>query len=431
MGAPGEANTDVQRPRRTAVRPTHVSSCARSTRFTQRISKRSSETLTKLFVRGSSLDLSRLERNMLSTCLKQIWKFLEDENSSRLATVYHSIIFILILLRVTAYYVPLTGIETFDASVCVVTEVALTVELLARCVSCPHISIFCMNKLLLAFDFACCLPLATRAVVEMSSVRPSFDIKLMELFFPVMLLLKLLRRFDQIHLVNAAIRNSWEALPMMIFLLWVIVCSFSALIYMAEPRSEVALPSDAMWMVIVTVSTVGYGDMYPVTRLGRVITASLIGVSTLYLTIPVGIVGNAFKAAWEDRDRLMMMREIHARIIRSAFSPKDMDKICQNMEDDDIVTFADFVELLSLMELPCSHACAHKIYSFIDEDGDGDVSLRELLTCLFPSYKRGVRQSQTESCGSSGGLDSSASGDEDEGEEEEEATVACDTHYTL
>ena len=42
------------------------------------------------------------------------------------------------------------------------------------------------------------------------------------------------------------------------------------------PGSHITTPSDALWLALVTVTTIGHGDVYPVTTEGRVVAAVLI-----------------------------------------------------------------------------------------------------------------------------------------------------------
>ena len=51
-----------------------------------------------------------------------------------------------------------------------------------------------------------------------------------------------------------------------------------------DPRSMIKTAEDAVWWTLCTISTVGYGDLYPVTRAGRV-------VASLLLVLGVGIFG--------------------------------------------------------------------------------------------------------------------------------------------
>lgn len=57
----------------------------------------------------------------------------------------------------------------------------------------------------------------------------------------------------------------------------------------------------SLWWSVVTVTTIGYGDVYPVTAVGRLIAAvtALLGISTV--AIPIGIFTAAFGAAVEDK----------------------------------------------------------------------------------------------------------------------------------
>lgn len=54
---------------------------------------------------------------------------------------------------------------------------------------------------------------------------------------------------------------------------------------------------DGFWWAIVSFTTVGYGDLYPVTNLGRLLGSiiSLIGIAMI--AIPTGIISSAFMSA--------------------------------------------------------------------------------------------------------------------------------------
>ena len=51
---------------------------------------------------------------------------------------------------------------------------------------------------------------------------------------------------------------------------------------------------DAMWWAIVTLGTIGYGDVVPVTIVGRIIAAATIFTGLIMVALPVGIVATAF-----------------------------------------------------------------------------------------------------------------------------------------
>jgi voltage-gated potassium channel len=59
---------------------------------------------------------------------------------------------------------------------------------------------------------------------------------------------------------------------------------------------------DAMWWAIVTLGTIGYGDVVPVTALGRIIAAATIFAGLIMIALPVGIVATAFADQVHRRD---------------------------------------------------------------------------------------------------------------------------------
>lgn len=59
---------------------------------------------------------------------------------------------------------------------------------------------------------------------------------------------------------------------------------------------------DAMWWAIVTLSTIGYGDVVPATALGKIVASATIVSGLVMIALPVGIVATAFSEVIHRRD---------------------------------------------------------------------------------------------------------------------------------
>jgi voltage-gated potassium channel len=79
----------------------------------------------------------------------------------------------------------------------------------------------------------------------------------------------------------------------------------AALMHMAErtaqPDKFGTIP-DALWWAIVTLGTIGYGDVVPVTPIGRILAGLTIFAGLLMVALPVGIVATAFANEVHRRD---------------------------------------------------------------------------------------------------------------------------------
>jgi voltage-gated potassium channel len=68
----------------------------------------------------------------------------------------------------------------------------------------------------------------------------------------------------------------------------------------SAPDASITTGQDAIWYLIVTMSTVGYGDLYPVTDLGRLIGSVIIVVGVGVFGTLTGFLANAFMAPASD-----------------------------------------------------------------------------------------------------------------------------------
>eukprot|EP01062_Namystynia_karyoxenos_P062000 TRINITY_DN5484_c0_g1_i2.p1 TRINITY_DN5484_c0_g1~~TRINITY_DN5484_c0_g1_i2.p1 ORF type:complete len:702 (+),score=189.15 TRINITY_DN5484_c0_g1_i2:88-2193(+) len=71
---------------------------------------------------------------------------------------------------------------------------------------------------------------------------------------------------------------------------------------------------DAMWWVLVTLTTVGYGDSFPRTELGKATAGICMMSGTLVLAYPVTILTSSFSEAWDEWKKAKWVRDRQARL---------------------------------------------------------------------------------------------------------------------
>jgi voltage-gated potassium channel len=88
-----------------------------------------------------------------------------------------------------------------------------------------------------------------------------------------------------------------------VLLVAILVLEFGSLAMLAvessDPEANIRTASDAVWYLLVTMSTVGYGDLYPVTAGGRIIGSLIIVVGVGVFGTLTGFLANAFLAPSE------------------------------------------------------------------------------------------------------------------------------------
>ncbi|XP_064175258.1 potassium voltage-gated channel subfamily A member 1 [Anguilla rostrata] len=126
---------------------------------------------------------------------------------------------------------------------------------------------------------------------------------------------KLSRHSKGLQILGQTLKASMRELGLLIFFLFIGVILFSSAVYFAEadePESHFSSIPDAFWWAVVTMTTVGYGDMRPVTVGGKIVGSlcAIAGVLTIALPVPVIVSNfNYFYHRETDQDQSSLKEE--------------------------------------------------------------------------------------------------------------------------
>lgn len=109
-------------------------------------------------------------------------------------------------------------------------------------------------------------------------------------------ILKLGHYVSQSQVIIRAVRNSREKLIIFISFILVLVTIIGTVLYLVESGADsgfTSIPRSIYW-AIVTLTTVGYGDIAPQTELGQVLAAIIMLMGYAIIAVPTGIVSSEF-----------------------------------------------------------------------------------------------------------------------------------------
>ena len=245
----------------------------------------------------------------------KVWDLCEpDEQASRLERNLHLFLMLLIFLNIFAVLMgsvnriysrfgpALDGFEYFSVAI-------FSLEYLARLWSCTADARYShplWGRLRYVFS--------PMALVDLCAILPTFltftqvDLRMVRALRLVRLarLAKLGRYSQASNLLVRVLAAKREELVLTMSLLVVLALFCATAMYYAEgtvqPDKFPDIPS-AMWWALMTITTVGYGDVFPVTPVGRIIAVftSLIGI--LMIALPTGVFGAAFVEELNNRRR--------------------------------------------------------------------------------------------------------------------------------
>ncbi len=143
-------------------------------------------------------------------------------------------------------------------------------------------------------------------IIDLLSILPFYlplfitmDLRFLRIlrFIRFFRILKIGRYDKSIHLIGNVIRDKKSELIMTGFISLIIILISSFIMYYVEhPHQPDKFSSilDSFWWAIATLTTVGYGDIYPVTGIGRFISGVIAIIGIGLIALPTGIISSGF-----------------------------------------------------------------------------------------------------------------------------------------
>ncbi len=122
--------------------------------------------------------------------------------------------------------------------------------------------------------------------------------------FRLLRILKLARYSFALSGLQRVLQRKKEELICVGFLLALLLVIASSSMYLLEhevqPEAFSSIPA-TMWWGVVTLTTVGYGDVYPITFIGKILGAMIAILGIGLFALPAGLIGSAYLEELEER----------------------------------------------------------------------------------------------------------------------------------
>jgi voltage-gated potassium channel len=146
------------------------------------------------------------------------------------------------------------------------------------------------------------------AIIDLLAIMPFYlplliaaDTRFLRILrlFRLMRVFKLGRYSEAFNsIVSVISKRKEELLTTLTFLLVILILASSAMYYIeheAQPDVFTSIPS-TMWWGVATLTTVGYGDVYPITPYGKILGAFIAILGIGVFALPAGIIATGFES---------------------------------------------------------------------------------------------------------------------------------------
>ena len=285
-----------------------------------------------------------------------------------------------------------------------VVNIFFTIEVILR----TYIGTMDPKKLMLEdptywVDVLCLVPFYVSIVTEAVSpgTQMHMAIRAMQLLRLVRII-KFFRFYSGWRVLLLALQTAWRALLVPMVAMWmVIACLGGALFLVENEMMGPAAPDDedrfqdgfeAMWAVFWIVSTLGYDgymgcDDYEGSWIAKLIVAAAIISGLLFTTMPITIIGEAFRAAWEKKELIEVQMKIQDILAERGLTINELNQVFNELDSsgDGQLDWGEFKEALKMLKIAVPVSKMRALFAQFDEDETGEIDYPEFIRLLFPN----------------------------------------------
>ncbi len=180
----------------------------------------------------------------------------------------------------------------------------------------------------------------------------------------ILRLFKLSHYFKGLNFFVTVLKKEAMSISSAIFTMLVLVIISASLMYnlehMAQPDAFKTIP-DAIWWAVVTMTTVGYGDVTPVTMGGKLLATFIMLIGVGIVALPAGILAARFGDELQSRKKHLTAHVAHALSDGhvSELEQKDLQKLSRQLdiseEDLQRIIESQKISMLGDTQATCPH----------------------------------------------------------------------------
>ncbi len=126
-----------------------------------------------------------------------------------------------------------------------------------------------------------------------------FDLRVLRIIrlFRLLRIFKLGRLSSSMKNIKSVLNETKAELAVTLFVAFILLTLSSTLMYYFENDAQPEAFSNigqSMWWAVATLTTVGYGDIYPITGIGKFLGAIIALIGIGFVALPTGIISSAF-----------------------------------------------------------------------------------------------------------------------------------------
>ena len=145
--------------------------------------------------------------------------------------------------------------------------------------------------------------------------------------FRIFRLFRINAYYDSLNAITEVLSKKKQQLISSIFIILVLLLASSLCMYSVEHEAQPEVFDNAfsgIWWAVSTLLTVGYGDIYPVTTLGKILSIFITFLGVGMVAIPTGIISAGFVEQYTQMQNSgALAQELDINFIRIRLEPKD------------------------------------------------------------------------------------------------------------